>query len=149
LHKADIEQHPTFRQSHVIVRKPPYEFKARGWGTFLIRTEIVLKQPYNWIIDNAGTRQQALELEWTLDFEGRGRQGRVRAKVNKLDTEANDTGRTLRARRPPPSAPVPDDEDDEEDEDYEAAGDEEEDDESSSDEDFEEGASEYVEPSRR
>lgn len=110
----------------------------------------MLKQPYNWIIDNSGTRQQALELEWTLDFEGEGRQGRVRAKVNRLDAGSNHAGRTLRSRRPPPSAPVPDDEDDELDDDYEAAAEEDEDDdESSSDEDFEEGASEYVEPSRR
>jgi hypothetical protein len=98
-------------------------------------------------MDNAGTRQQALELEWELDFEGRGRQGRVRAKVNKLDVEANQTGRTLRARRPPATVPDPDDDDDELDDDFE--DDEDDDDESSSDEEFEEGTSEYVEPSRR
>jgi len=74
----------------------------------------------------------------------------VRAKVNRLDAAANSTGRVLRSRHPPPSAPVPDDDDDELDDDYEAAQDEDEDDdESSSDEDFGEGASEYVEPSRR
>ncbi|KAI4694084.1 uncharacterized protein J4E92_006003 [Alternaria infectoria] len=148
--EVHIYLHPTFRRSHVIIRKPPYEYEARGWGTFVIRTEIVLKQPYNWIMDNAGTRQQALELEWPLNFEREGRQGRVRAKVNRLDAAANSTGRVLRSRHPLPSAPVPDDDDDELDDDYEATQDEDEDDdESSSDEDFEEAASEYVEPSRR
>ncbi|RYO17016.1 hypothetical protein AA0111_g11269 [Alternaria arborescens] len=147
--EVHIHLHHTFRRNHVILRKPPYEFKARGWGTFVIRTEIVLKQPYNWIIDNAGTRQQALELEWELDFEGRGRQGRVRAKVNKANVEASQTGRTLRARRPPPADPDPDEDDELDDDDYQAAEDDEDDDESSSDEDFEEGTSDYVEPSRR
>ena len=73
----------------------------------------------------------------------------MRAKVNKANVEASQTGRTLRARRPPPADPDPD-EDDELDDDYEEAeDDEDDDDESPSDENFEEGTSEYVEPSRR
>lgn len=63
--------------------------------------------------------------------------------------EASQAGRTLRARRPPASRPNPDDEDDDLDDDYEEAEDEDEDGESSEDEVFEEGTSEYVEPSRR
>lgn len=103
-----------------------------------------MKEPYSWIIDNAGTRQQGLELSWELDFEGRGRQGRVRAKVKKfVDDEINQTGRRLRTRQVPARHPEMDDEDEEEEEDgdYEAPADE--DDESASDDDMDdEGDSE-------
>jgi hypothetical protein len=73
----------------------------------------------------------------------------VRAKVNKANVEASQTGRTLRARRPPLADPDPDEDDELDDDDYQAAEDDEDDDESSSDEDFEEGTCDYVEPSRR
>ena len=109
-----------------------------------------MKEPYSWIIDNAGTRQQGLELSWELDFEGRGRQGRVRAKVKKfVDDEVNQTGRRLRTRQVPARHPEMDDEEQEkEDDDYEAPADE--DNESASDDYMDdEGDSEYVESSRR
>jgi transcription initiation factor IIF auxiliary subunit len=85
------------------VRAPPYEVRRLGWGTFTIEAEIVLKEPYNWVIDNAGSRQPGLELTWTLDFEGRGRQGRVKAKVQKMEQPAmedvtSETGEGRRTR---------------------------------------------------
>ncbi|RAR14116.1 hypothetical protein DDE83_002534 [Stemphylium lycopersici] len=148
--EVHIYLHPTFRPHHHVLRNPPYEFEAEGWGTFEIHSKIVMKEPYSWIIDNAGTRQQGLQLSWDLDFEGRGRQGRVRAKVKKfVNDEVNQNGRRLRTRQVPAREPEIDNEDDEEeDDDYEAPADE--DDESTSDDDMhDEGDSEYVEPSRR
>ncbi|USP75636.1 hypothetical protein yc1106_02910 [Curvularia clavata] len=144
--EVHIYLHPTFRPSHRILRAPPYEFEATGWGYFTIQAKIVLKTPYSWIIDNAGTRKQGLELSWTLDFEGRGRQGRVRAKVKKFEPETNSSGRTLRSRHVPPVDEPRVDEEDEADDDYEAPDE----DEDSSEEDLDdEGDSTFIEPSRR
>ena len=105
----------------------------------------MLKEPYSWIVDNSGARQSGLELTWTLDFEGRGRQGRVRAKVKKIEAMPITAERTLRSR-PPPANPPADDEDDEEDDDYE---DDNGGDASSSDSEEEEEVSEFVETPRR
>jgi hypothetical protein len=118
-----------------------------GWGTFTLEAEIVLKEPYGWVVDNSGVRQAGLELTWTLDFEGRGCQGRVRAKVKKYQETplgGERVGeRVLRSRRPPTNAAVQndDDENDEEDDDFDE--DETRDDESSSED--EEEASEFME----
>lgn len=103
-----IELHPTFRPPRVVLRNPPFEVRRLGWGVFTIEAEIVLKDPYSWIVDNSGSRQTGLELVWMLDFEGRGRQGRVRAKVKKMVQQTIASGPDLS------------DEDNEEDEDFEA-----------------------------
>lgn len=90
-----IDLHPTFRPPALTLRNPPFEVRRLGWGYFCIRAEIVLKEPYSWILNNGSTRQTGLELTWTLDFEGRGRQGRVRAKVKKIEEQlGRDTGNT-------------------------------------------------------
>ena len=134
------EQHPTFRPPRVVLRRAPYEVRRLGWGYFTLEAEIILKAPYTWVIDNSGTRQRGLQLNWTLDFTDRGRQGRVRAKVKKLEEEG---GRLLRTRPVPVTAPN-DDDDEEEDEDYE-----EDDDNEDESEDEEEDISEFVEIPRR
>jgi hypothetical protein len=138
------------------MRSAPYEVRRLGWGTFTIEAEIVLKEPYSWIIDNSGSRQPGLELTWTLDFEGRGRQGRVRAKVQKMEQPAAedipaDIGEGRRIRRTRQTAMSNnalvldnDDNDDEEDEDYGEA-----DDDSEESQDEEEDVSEYIETPRR
>lgn len=94
------------------------------------------------------TAQDGLDLTWTLDFESRGRQGRVRAKVRRLDeaVEVQQGGRTLRPRQTRSVAPTVEDDDDDDDDDFE-------DEESSDDDDedesqFEEGPSEHSESSR-
>ncbi|EUC46308.1 hypothetical protein COCMIDRAFT_93184 [Bipolaris oryzae ATCC 44560] len=136
--EVHIYLHPTFRPSHHVLRTAPYEFEAQGWGFFTIESKIVLKAPYNWIIDNAGTKKQGLELSWTLDFEGRGRQGRVRAKVKKFEAETAPAGRTLRSRHiPPTTEPEVDNSNEDGDED------------SSEDNVEDEGDSEFIVPSRR
>ncbi|KAF1940515.1 hypothetical protein EJ02DRAFT_445400 [Clathrospora elynae] len=101
-----IDLHPTFRPPRLTIRKPPYEVRRGGWGHFTIDAEIVLKEPYSWVVDNTGIKQPGLELAWTLDFEGRGRQGRVRAKVRNFDFSpaeeipgAGQSGRRLRSSR--------------------------------------------------
>lgn len=107
----------------------------------------MLKEPYNWVVDNSGTKQPGLELTWTLDFNGRGRQGRVRAKVRKTEEPMTDRERRLRTRvvpAPPPPATVNEPDDEEEEEDYE---DEDDDDMSSDDEDEE--PSEFIDTPRR
>ncbi len=117
-----INLHPTFRPPRLTLTNPPFEVRRLGWGYFTIEAEIELKKPYSWVIDNTGTKRSSLELTWTLDFEGRGKQGRVRAKVMKSsEEELSRSTRASRAARPPRiSEPNLDDEDEEEDDDYEA-----------------------------
>jgi hypothetical protein len=113
-----------------------------GWGTFTLEAEIMLKEPYSWNVNNAGAKQPGLELTWTLDFHGRGRQDRVRAKVRRFQEAPIAAGRALRPRPPPATVPHTDDED-EGDDDYEEGvdGDEVT---SSDDEDEEEEVSEFI-----
>ncbi|KAF2025663.1 hypothetical protein EK21DRAFT_10197, partial [Setomelanomma holmii] len=108
-----VKLHPTLHPPRLVLRDPPYEVRQLGWGWFTIEAEIVLKEPYSWTIDNSGTRQPGLELSWLLDFEGRGRQGRVRAKVKKSEGDALEADRAT--RHSPVRWPHMDDEDDEED----------------------------------
>ena len=144
-----VNLHPTFRPPRVTLTRLPYEVRRLGWGWFTIEAEIVLKEPYRWIVDTVGTTQSALELTWTLDFEGRGRQGRVRTKVKKLEEVDGTRGtQAARAARRAPELEMDlDDAEDEEDDDYEAPADN-----VSSegeDEDEDEDMSEYIETPRR
>ena len=120
------------------MRRPPYEVRRLGWGTFTVEAEIILKAPYIWVGRNSGATQRSLKLPWTLDFTDRGRQGRVRGGVKRID----EGGRRLRTRSLPAEAPNNDDEED--DDDY----DDDEEDENLS-EDDEEDISEFVETPRR
>lgn len=151
-----VNLHPTFRPPRLVLRNPPYEVRRLGWGTFTIEAVIVLKEPYSWVTGEGDERQPKLELSWQLTFEGRGRQGRVRAKVRKVEEEVSaratrsSRGRSAQAAVPDHSPTRwphmdEDDEDDEDDVDY--AEDNDEDDESSSSE--EEDASEFLETPRR
>ncbi|KAJ4359295.1 hypothetical protein N0V95_002306 [Ascochyta clinopodiicola] len=137
-----VLKHPTFRPPRVVLRRAPYEVRRLGWGYFTLEAEIILKAPYSWVVDNSGTRQRGLELTWTLDFTDRGRQGRVRARVRRLEEQG---GRTLRTRPVVPNLPnAHDDEDGEEDdEDYDNSDGED------PSEDEEEDISEFVETPRR
>ena len=94
-----VNLHPTFRPPRVVIKKAPFEVRRLGWGTFAIEAEIVLNEPYGWVKDGVGIRSQGLMLDWTLSFEGRGQQGRVRAKVKKVEMAVAE-GRVLRPRRP-------------------------------------------------
>lgn len=134
--------HPTFRPPQLTLRKAPYEVRRLGWGTFTLEAEIVLKEPYQWIIDSSGPTQPGLELTWPLSFERTGRQGRVRAKVRKLEEPPVDGPRLLRPRPAPAGAPLQNDDDDDEDDDYDEGM-------SSTSEEEEEDISEFTETSLR
>jgi hypothetical protein len=59
-----------------------------GWGYFTIFANVILKAGYSWVSSEAedtsdGQAKGKLPLEWTLDFDGRGSQGRLRLKVKK------------------------------------------------------------------
>ncbi|EAT87075.2 hypothetical protein SNOG_06011 [Parastagonospora nodorum SN15] len=119
---------------HLTLRKPPYEVRRLGWGHFTLEAEIVLKEPYSWVVNDSGSRQAGLELSWALNFEGGGRQGRVRAKVKKFheDTPPANGRRVLRSGRMATNAPVRVDDDEDDDADYD--DDESDEDETSSEE---------------
>jgi hypothetical protein len=76
----------------------------------------VLKETHTWVRNNASS-QSDLELTWTLDFNGTGRQGRVKAKVKKVENLLTERERRLQARSQPVPAPSMDDEEDDDDED--------------------------------
>lgn len=140
---TDAYKHPTFRPPQVTLRKPPYEVRRLGWGTFTLEAEIVLKEPYSWVLDNSGTRQAGLELTWMLSFEGRGRQGRVRARVKELEVAPPADGRrVLRSGRAATTVPAANDDEDDEEDDDDYDEDEMDDDESSEEE--EEEVSEFL-----
>lgn len=122
-----VDLHPTFRPRVLRLTDPPYEVRRRGWGWFIIEAEIVLKAPYTWVVDNAGTRQPGLELTWTLDFDGRGRQGQVRARVRKMGMESEESRprQSVTAGHSLANGPDLADEDEEEDDDYESNDDDE------------------------
>ncbi|KAH8723654.1 hypothetical protein GQ44DRAFT_740883 [Phaeosphaeriaceae sp. PMI808] len=136
IQKVRIYLHPTFRPPQVVLSTPPYEVNRLGWGIFTLEAKIVLKEPYKWIVDNGGARQSGLDLTWTLDFEGRGRQGRVRAKVKKFEMVSARELRALRSRTVPIPPVVDEDDDDDEGE-------------SSSDNEEEDEVSEYMEGTHR
>jgi hypothetical protein len=142
-------QHPTFRPPRLTLRKPPYEVRRLGWGTFTLEAEIVLKEPYGWIVDNSGVKQPGLELTWTLDFAGRGRQGRVRTKVKKFEEPPTDGRRVLRSRTVPSSSVANVQQNDEEDEDDGDYAEGEIDDDESLSESEEEEVSEFIDTPRR
>lgn len=71
-----------------MVQHPPYEIGRLGWGYFTIYAHLILKAGYSWVSSEAedthdGAPKGKLPLEWTLDFHGRGSQGRLRLKVRK------------------------------------------------------------------
>ena len=59
-----------------------------GWGYFTIATHVILKAGYGWVSSDAedapdGGKNGRLNLEWMLDFNDQGSQGRCRLKVRK------------------------------------------------------------------
>jgi hypothetical protein len=85
---TDTSKHPTFRNPQLILQHPPYEVHRLGWGYFTIHTHVILKVGYSWVNSDAddapdGGEKGMLPLEWTLDFDGPGSQGRCRLKIKK------------------------------------------------------------------
>ena len=62
-------------------REPPYEITRVGWGYFTIVVLVILKVGYTWVSEDAvaspdGHEKNMLPIDWTLDFDGGGSQGR-------------------------------------------------------------------------
>lgn len=86
MEEVQIFLHLTFRPPRVIRSHPPYEVRRLGWGYFTVTTHVILKAGYSWVSEDAelvpdGAEKGMLPLNWTLDFSGRGSQGRCRLKV--------------------------------------------------------------------
>ncbi|EXJ90131.1 hypothetical protein A1O3_03200 [Capronia epimyces CBS 606.96] len=106
IEEVQIFLHPTFRNPRVIVHNPPYEIRRLGWGYFTIFANVILKAGYSWVSVEAGDtpdggRKGQLPLEWTLDFNRGGSQGRLRLKVKKEKEgqEAEDAAQREEVRR--------------------------------------------------
>lgn len=92
-----VNLHPTFRPPTLILRALPFEVRRLGWGYFNIQAEVVLKEGWEWV---GGTevrgelsdRKGALGLGWMLEFEGEGRQGRIKAGVRKVERDVEGDG---------------------------------------------------------
>ena len=88
IEEVQIFLHPTFRNPRIIVQYSPYEIRRLGWGYFTIVAHIILKAGYSWVSGEAedapdGGEKGMLPLQWTLDFNGRGAQGRYKVKVRR------------------------------------------------------------------
>ncbi|KAF2014109.1 hypothetical protein BU24DRAFT_315275, partial [Aaosphaeria arxii CBS 175.79] len=83
VHQIRINLHPTFHPPQLTLDGPPFEVRRVGWGYFNIEAKILLKSPYRWVTEGTDAGTDILTLDWMLNFEDRGRQGRVRAKVKK------------------------------------------------------------------
>lgn len=125
IEEVQIFLHPTFGNPRIVVQHPPFTVRRLGWGTFTIYANVILKAGYSWMSPEAedtadGGVKGKLPLEWNLDFQGRGSQGRLRLKVRKEKEgqEVEDQRQGDRARRlwmqqrerdpdyvPPPSPP--------------------------------------------
>ncbi|TKA74242.1 hypothetical protein B0A55_05695 [Friedmanniomyces simplex] len=89
IEEVQILLHPTFRPSHIIRSRPPYEIRRLGWGYFTITAAVILRAGYSWVSSDAepsleGVQNGMLRLEWGLDFArfgGKGAMGRCRLKV--------------------------------------------------------------------
>ncbi|KAF2676908.1 hypothetical protein K458DRAFT_320863 [Lentithecium fluviatile CBS 122367] len=103
--KVEVYLHPTFRPPSVTLRRAPFEVRRLGWGTFNIEATIWLKEGWSWVKEGSRVGERFLRLDWELDFEGRGRQGRVRGRVRKDEVvegvEEEGEGRRLRPRQTP------------------------------------------------
>lgn len=102
--KIEVYLHPTFRPPSVTLRQPPFEVRRLGWGTFELQATIWLKEGWGWVQEGRRECPRELKLDWELDFEGRGRQGRVRGRVRKVESSGGQEGggvpegRVLRSR---------------------------------------------------
>jgi hypothetical protein len=88
IEEVQIFLHPTFRNSRIIQQWPPFEVQRLGWGVFDVYANVILKVGYSWASSEAddapdGGVNGLLPLQWRLDFDGEGCQGRCRLKVKR------------------------------------------------------------------
>ena len=87
-----VNLHPTFRPPCLVLRQPPFEVRRLGWGYFNIESHVVLHDGYTWVAGDTGRSRKELKLEWMLNFEERGRQERIRARVKQGVAEEDEMG---------------------------------------------------------
>lgn len=105
-----VNLHPTFRPPSLVLRDPPFEVRRLGWGYFSIAATVVLKEGWEWIGGSEvrgelSDRKGALGLDWMLDFDGEGKQGRIRAGLRRVGgyaDEVGDSGAESPVREPSP-----------------------------------------------
>ncbi|KAK8074175.1 hypothetical protein PG994_005074 [Apiospora phragmitis] len=84
-----IYLHPLAPRNYVIRQRAPYQISRRSWGPFVVTAEVILKDGYSWVSEDArespdGAVKGMLRMEWMLDFDGfggRGSMGRYQLKV--------------------------------------------------------------------
>ncbi|KAK6526909.1 hypothetical protein TWF281_010105 [Arthrobotrys megalospora] len=85
INEVEILLHETFKIPRLVRRQAPYSVRRLGWGTFIIRANVVLKSGYSWISSDATdtrfAKRVSLPLEWELCFAGEGSQARCRLKI--------------------------------------------------------------------
>jgi hypothetical protein len=96
--RVEVYLHPTFRPPRLTLRRAPFEVRRLGWGTFNIEATIWLKEGWAWVKEGSREKERFLELDWVLDFEGRGRQGRVRGRVIRTDAGGEGVGEEQEGR---------------------------------------------------
>ncbi|KAK6512208.1 hypothetical protein TWF481_001099 [Arthrobotrys musiformis] len=87
VNEVEILLHETFKKPRLVRWKPPYAVRRLGWGTFIIRANVILKYGYSWISSDAEDTKYAtkasLPLEWELCFDDGGSQARCQLKIKK------------------------------------------------------------------
>jgi len=105
IEEVQIFLHPTFRNPRITIQSSPYEIRRLGWGYFTIVAHVILKAGYSWMSGEAedapdGGENGMLPLQWTLDFSGRGAQGRCKVKIKRqkegIDEEMQRQGERVR-----------------------------------------------------
>ncbi|KAK6348992.1 hypothetical protein TWF730_009752 [Orbilia blumenaviensis] len=83
--EVEILLHETFKRPRLVRWKPPFTVRRLGWGTFVIRTNVILRHGYSWISSDAEdtkySKKASLPLEWELCFDGEGSQARCQLKI--------------------------------------------------------------------
>ncbi|KAF3278226.1 hypothetical protein TWF173_005747 [Orbilia oligospora] len=87
VNEVEILLHETFKKPRLMRYKPPYSVRRLGWGTFIVRANVVLKYGYSWISSDAEdtkyAKRASLPLEWELCFDEGGSQARCQLKIKK------------------------------------------------------------------
>ncbi|RVD86469.1 uncharacterized protein DFL_004743 [Arthrobotrys flagrans] len=85
VNEVEILLHETFKKPRLVKWKAPYSVRRLGWGTFIVRANVILKHGYSWISSDAEdtkyAKRASLPLEWELCFDGGGSQARCQLKI--------------------------------------------------------------------
>ena len=116
IEEVEMVLHPSFRNRHKRLRKPPFSTTHIGWGFFKIYAKIQLKKGWSWVDESGGrgswsspglpNLSRSLSLGWTLVFgEGGGQSSMIRRitrqdpnQVEEVDLD-DDTSREVLSGR--------------------------------------------------